>query len=161
MLQPPAIPHDIALDRCKAFCLHTGLKAIIEPTNVLRVRATGQATEKRPDIAVDNLDDLGRTVFLLVATTDAGAACNVISHRSSVAPGRSASASDEAVFTLVDPAMQFQSLAIELYGRWGPSALRLSPWSKRGHPNPQGLTGSLLCQLRWILAPRYLRRPPE
>ena len=73
---------------------HRRRKAIIEPTNMLRVRATGQATEKRPDVAVDNLD---------FTTTGAGANCNAKRQQSALAPFSSASASDEAKRKLYAP----------------------------------------------------------
>ena len=114
---------------------------------MLRVRATGQATEKRPDLAVENLDDYGRTVLLDVTTTNAGAATNVSRQRSSSDIDRAAAASDEAkrkVYApLVDPTTQhFMPVTMELSGRWGPSEQRLfSPVSERAR-DLKGLKGA-------------------
>ena len=138
------IPHDNTRDRFRAFCASAGLKAVVEPTNCLSVQATGAATQDRPDIAVSNLDDLGRTLLLDVTTTDAGCFTNVDKHRSYESVGVAARLSEDAKCKLyeplVDPGKQsFLPLAFELSGRWGPEATRAFQLVKKRARELRGL----------------------
>ena len=121
------IPHDNTRDRIRSFCASAGLKAVIEPTGCLQVQQTGMATCKRPDIAVTNLDTLGKTILLDVTTTDAGNKTNVNTYHAYRYLGVAARMSDEdkrrKYATITNPSTQsFMPMAFELGGRWGPSA---------------------------------------
>ena len=85
------------------------------------------ATCKRPDIAVTNLDTLGKTILLDVTTTDAGNKTNVNTYHAYRYLGVAARMSDEdkrrKYATITNPSTQsFMPMAFELGGRWGPSA---------------------------------------
>ena len=71
------ILHDNMRDSFRAFCASAGLKAICEPTNCLAIQVTGAATKDRPDIALSNLDDLGRTLLLDVTPRCDDHGCSV------------------------------------------------------------------------------------
>ena len=138
------IPHDNMRDRFRAFCASAGLKAVCEPTNCLAIQATGAATQARPDIAVSNLDDLGRTLLLDVTTTDAGCFSNVDAHRTYESIGAAARLREaekrQQYAPLVDPGKQtFLALAFELSGRWGPEATRAFQLVKKRARELRGL----------------------
>ena len=142
------IPHDNTRDRFRAFCASSGLKAIIEPTNCLAIQATGAAINDRPDIAVSNLDDLGKTLLLDVTTTDPGAYSNVDRHRTYESIGAAARISEDVkrkqYEPLINPARQsFAPLAFELSGRWGPEATRVFELVKKRSRELNGLSPAM------------------
>ena len=73
------ITHGNIRDRLHEFCAQAGLKPICKPRNLLRVRTTDTAGERRPDIALPGVDPL---LLEDVTTTDAGCKTALNTHKS-------------------------------------------------------------------------------
>lgn len=100
-----------------------------EPTDLLRHQDTGTPCERRPDLAVGGVDAQGRLLLLDVTTTDPSCKSNLSKFKTASVQGAAAAgaeAAKEASYSdWVDPAIQsFMPVALELPGRWGPSARR-------------------------------------
>ena len=119
VLSTPDGPHDRLCDKLHALCRSSSSR---EPTNCLTNNDAG--SQRRPDLAVENIFSGGRVLLVDATTADPSAMTNINQHKSHRKPGAAAEAGGSRKRTEYDGTFNrgtyaFTPLSVELTGRWG------------------------------------------
>ena len=120
--QHRTVPHDRLCDNLHAFCRSAGLPSRREPINTLTNQAPD--SQRRPDLAVENVSPGGRVLLVDATTADPAAVTNMNQHKSHRTPGAAAEAAASRKRTDYEGSFHrgtyaFTPLSVELTGRWG------------------------------------------
>ena len=124
------VPHDNTRVRLHEICAQARLKPVCEPRYLLRDRTTDAACERRPDIALPGIDRSPRSPPSGRCNNyRCGCKTALITQKSVAEYGGAARGAEVAkrqrYEKLIDTNSQsFMPLALEIQGRWGPSAER-------------------------------------
>ena len=116
------VAHDRLCDRLHSLCRSAGLPSRREPTNCLTQADPG--SQRRPDLAVENIASGGRILLVDATTADPAAVTNMNQHKSHRTPGAAAEAAAHRKRTDYEGTFNrgtydFTPLSVELTGRWG------------------------------------------